>query len=83
MHCPTCRKFVEPRQAWKGLTRRFYCSEFCAEVESFEPDPDARARQKAEIDRQYIARLGSLLPYLEHRGRRHASAQTDRSTANR
>lgn len=34
MTCPCCRKDIDPRASWKGRSEQFYCSEFCAEVET-------------------------------------------------
>jgi hypothetical protein len=50
--------------AWKTSANRFYCSEFCADIEAHEVSSSRVS--KDEIDRQYIERLQRLLPYVRH-----------------
>ncbi len=65
MKCPNCRSVINPDTAWKSSASRFYCSEFCADVES--QDATSCGVSKDEIDRQYIERLQRLLPYVRRR----------------
>jgi hypothetical protein len=51
MTCACCRNDISPLAAWKGQSEQFYCSEFCAEVETadivrplFEPYVPERRR---------------------------------------
>jgi hypothetical protein len=37
MYCAFCSKPADRLAAWKTESGNFYCSEFCAEVESMEP----------------------------------------------
>ena len=37
MQCPFCRQTLDRKTAWKSTSGKFYCSEFCAEVESMAP----------------------------------------------
>jgi len=37
MQCPFCRQTLDRKTTWKSTSGKFYCSEFCAEVESMEP----------------------------------------------
>lgn len=39
MTCAFCRKDINRLAAWKGQSDQFYCSEFCAEVETMESEP--------------------------------------------
>jgi len=34
--CATCGHPLEPTAAWKGNGERYYCNDFCAEVEAVE-----------------------------------------------
>ena len=68
MKCPNCRSAIDPDTAWKSSAGRFYCSEFCAEVEAHDPSSSGVSGvSKDEIDRQYIERLQRLLPYVRRR----------------
>ena len=62
MKCPNCRSQIDPNTAWRSSANRFYCSEFCADIET--QDPVSSCVSKDEIDRQYIERLQRLLPYV-------------------
>jgi len=62
MKCPNCRSVINPDTAWKSSASRFYCSEFCADMETHEAS-SSRVSKDA-IDRQYIERLQRLLPYV-------------------
>ena len=62
MKCPNCRSVINPDTAWKSSASRFYCSEFCADMETQEASSSQVS--KDEIDRQYIERLQRLLPYV-------------------
>ena len=64
MKCPNCHSLIGPNTAWKSANR-FYCSEFCADVEP--QDASGSRVSKDEIDRQYIERLQRLLPYVRRR----------------
>jgi hypothetical protein len=55
---------IDSKTAWKSASR-FYCSEFCADVEV--QDALGSRVSKDEIDRQYIERLQRLLPYVRRR----------------
>ncbi len=61
MRCPFCHQAIKPEAAWKSAGGRFYCSEFCADSEIAVP-LRRHAVPKHEIDRQYLERLGRLLP---------------------
>src|SRR4051812_27836796 len=37
MQCVFCGKGIAPLGAWRSSSGKFYCSEFCAEVETIEP----------------------------------------------
>jgi hypothetical protein len=50
MKCACCGKPIAERAAWKG-SRGFYCSEFCADVESEDLRP-ARFRREARLTRE-------------------------------
>lgn len=65
MKCPNCRSVIDPDTAWKSSAARFYCSEFCADVET--QDASSSRVSKHEIDRQYIERLQRLLPHVRRR----------------
>lgn len=65
MKCPNCRSVIDPDTAWKSSASRFYCSEFCADIEP--QDLTGSGVSKDEIDRQYIERLQRLLPYVRRR----------------
>jgi hypothetical protein len=65
MKCLNCHYAINPKAAWKGSGNRFYCSEFCADVEA--QDVSTARVSKDEIDRQYIERLQRLLPYVRRR----------------
>lgn len=65
MKCPNCHAVIDPNTAWKSSANRFYCSEFCADVEAY--DASSPRVIKDEIDRQYIERLQRLLPYVRQR----------------
>lgn len=39
MTCACCREDISPLNAWKGQSDHFYCSEFCAEIETIELPP--------------------------------------------
>jgi hypothetical protein len=65
MKCPNCRSVIDPDTAWKSSASRFYCSEFCADVEA--QDASSSQVSKDAIDRQYIERLQRLLPYVRRR----------------
>lgn len=69
MKCPNCRSAIDPDTAWKCSADRFYCSEFCADIETQETSQEASSSRmsKDEIDRQYIERLQRLLPYVRRR----------------
>jgi hypothetical protein len=41
MRCPVCQNSISRFGAWRSSTGVIYCSEFCAEVESFETVPAA------------------------------------------
>jgi hypothetical protein len=61
MRCPSCHLLIDPKFAWKSSTKRFYCSEFCADSEISAPlEPCA---QKEVHDR--LERLRRLLPLFE------------------
>ena len=62
MKCPNCRSVIDPDTTWKSSASRFYCSEFCADIEAH--DASSSGVSKDEIDRQYIERLQRLLPYV-------------------
>ena len=62
MKCPNCDAVIDRDTAWKGSASRFYCSEFCADIET--QDASSSSVSKDEIDRQYIERLQRLLPYV-------------------
>ena len=62
MKCPNCHSVIDRDTAWKGSANRFYCSEFCADIEA--QDASSSGVSKDEIDRQYIERLQRLLPYV-------------------
>jgi len=62
MKCPNCRSVINPDTAWKSSASRFYCSEFCADMET--QDASSSQVSKDAIDRQYIERLQRLLPYV-------------------
>lgn len=64
MKCPNCHSVIDSNTAWKSGSR-FYCSEFCADVEVH--DASGSRVSKDEIDRQYIERLQRLLPYVRRR----------------
>lgn len=65
MKCPNCHSVIAPDAAWKSSANRFYCSEFCADIEI--QDASSSSVSKDEIDRQYIERLQRLLPYVRRR----------------
>lgn len=65
MKCPNCHSMIAPDTAWKSSANRFYCSEFCADIETY--DAASSGVSKDEIDRQYIERLQRLLPYVRRR----------------
>jgi hypothetical protein len=60
MRCSLCHQSLTPKNAWKGTTDRFYCSEFCSESEAVMPS--YQHPPKELIDQQYVARLERLLP---------------------
>lgn len=62
MKCPNCHSVIDRDTAWKGSANRFYCSEFCADIEA--QDVSSSSVSKDAIDRQYIERLQRLLPYV-------------------
>jgi hypothetical protein len=37
MRCPFCQQPVDPKSAWRSTSGQFFCTEYCAEVESMEP----------------------------------------------
>ena len=39
MTCACCRENISPLTAWKGQSDHFYCSEFCADIETIELPP--------------------------------------------
>jgi hypothetical protein len=49
MKCAYCGKSIAPKKAWKG-SHGFYCSEFCADVET-EEAPGVRAARKSHLAR--------------------------------
>ena len=65
MKCPNCHSVIDPNTAWKSSADRFYCSEFCADIEA--QDALTSRVSKDVIDRQYIERLQRLLPYVRRR----------------
>ena len=65
MKCPNCHSVIASDTAWKSSANRFYCSEFCADIEI--QDASSSSISKDEIDRQYIERLQRLLPYARRR----------------
>ena len=65
MQCPNCHSLIDPDTAWRSSAERFYCSEFCADVEV--QDASSSRISKDEIDRQYIERLERLLPHVRRR----------------
>lgn len=69
MKCPNCRSAIDPDTAWKSSASRFYCSEFCADIETEQTSQEVSSPRvsKDEIDRQYIERLQRLLPYVRRR----------------
>jgi len=67
MKCPNCRSAIDPDTAWKSSASRFYCSEFCADIEIEAHDASGSRVSKDEIDRQYIERLQRLLPHVRRR----------------
>lgn len=38
MLCALCRQHVSRFGAWKSASGKMYCSEFCAEAETIEPE---------------------------------------------
>jgi len=66
MHCACCGRSIDAKSAWKGASKRFYCSEFCADAETQEEAPRAAATGtllQLHLDRPY-ERLERLLPYM-------------------
>lgn len=63
MKCPNCHSVIYADTAWKSSSSRFYCSEFCADIETHDAASSSRVSKDA-IDRQYIERLQRLLPYV-------------------
>jgi hypothetical protein len=63
MHCPVCKTRVLPEAGWKGMSDRFYCSEFCADSETI--IPSIHPFNKEQIDQRYLERLERLVP-LRH-----------------
>ena len=39
LRCTWCGQPLEQNAAWKGRAERFYCTEFCAEVEAVDAPP--------------------------------------------
>ena len=65
MLCPLCHRTINPKAAWKVAADRFYCSEFCAESETYIP---VRQHVSKELmDRLYLQRLERLLPLRQAR----------------
>jgi hypothetical protein len=57
MQCSLCHRPLTLMNAWKGTADRYYCSEFCAESETFIPVHSP----KDQVDRNYLARLERLV----------------------
>jgi hypothetical protein len=63
MRGASCLLSIDPRIAWKSSDSCFYCSEFCADSESYLPV--APLDQKENFDREYMDRLPRLLPFFQ------------------
>jgi hypothetical protein len=37
MRCAFCQQPVDPKSSWRSTSGQFFCTEYCAEVESMEP----------------------------------------------
>jgi hypothetical protein len=66
MHCTCCGRSIDAKSAWKGASKRFYCSEFCADSEV--PETAAPAMQPGTLLQLHLnkpyERLERLLPYM-------------------
>jgi len=66
MHCACCGRSIDTKSAWKGASKRFYCSEFCADSEAAEdaaPAVQTRTLLQLHLNKPY-ERLERLLPYM-------------------
>jgi len=66
MHCACCGRSIDAKAAWKSASKRFYCSEFCADAETPEETAPATATGtllQLHINKPY-ERLERLLPYM-------------------
>jgi hypothetical protein len=79
MQCPVCQNSISRFGAWRSSTGVIYCSEFCAEVESFEtvpaPSPEESSAERppsvsslkrSTQNRQRSASRRPITPSLEH-----------------
>jgi hypothetical protein len=39
LRCASCGRALEPSSAWKGRGERYYCGEFCSDLEQIEAPP--------------------------------------------
>jgi hypothetical protein len=82
MQCAFCGNPLEAMSAWKGGHEQFYCSEFCAESETFEsvqadktaPAASAGSLLGHHLHRPY-ERLERLLPYMRRYSARTAATR--------
>jgi hypothetical protein len=90
MQCAFCGRSIKAKSAWKGARDNFYCGEFCADSETTETAPMARAavpvrkyRTSTLLDHHLsrpYERLERLLPYMRQlSGRAAADSHRDLS----